>query len=393
MLSQESLIGVGAIIEAHEAGLTERVAQAEHVRTQLADAKVAVGQAETAIKTAEQKLDRAQKQVRTYESEEQRAESRLEATAKNVAIDIAGNPDLDPVTKTLFSLVYEDRSLAWQETPDAYKTTAERGRVALSSVIEHLQPGEPVLYFNFARGNVVAYVATEKSLVATPPNVNKQSETYTSLEGGSIAVVMTDAPNTQATDQELVRIERKTEEATLISSYYENDVDRLEVAASNEQWLVIGREAITAKLERLDPVKRLVALTALRAAEVEVPVEVTAEIRKQTEGKLVSLIAFLAAGTGQETTTRSVRSRNAWTGGSHRSQITEDTPLTRMAKSVDKQSIRYMAQAIGLSKDVLREKVEAVLKSRVGKDTTSLDQLAKDIQSLATVDQILDTVF
>lgn len=391
MLSQELLTGVNTIIEAHESDLSGKIGIAIQTREELADAKIAVSEAEAAVKVANQNLTQAQKQVRTLETAEQRSESTIESAAKEVAVDIANDTTIEPLPRTLYSLIYSDRSLAWQETPDAFKVAAERGRVAVSALMERLQLGEPVLLFS--RSTIIADKAKEDTLVATPPTTEVKLGNYTSLNGGSIDVVLPDAYSAEATDQELVRVNQKPADVTLMSSYYEYDVDRLEVAASNEQWLVVGNEAITAKLKQLDPVKRLVALTALKAAEVEVPVELEDEIKENTANRLVSLIAFLAAGTGQETTTRSVVGRDSWTGGSYHTQVTKDTPLTAMAKSVDKQSIKYTAQAIGLTKEALRERVEVVLKSRVGSDSTALDQLAKDLQSLTNVDQILDAIF
>lgn len=391
MLSQEMLTGVNTIIEAHESDLSGKIGAAIQTREELADAKIAVSEAEAAVKVANQNLTQAQQQVRSLETAEQRSESTIESAAKEVAVDIANDATIEPLPRTLYSLIYSDRSLAWQETPDAFKVAAERGRVAVSALMERLQAGEPVLLFS--QSTIIADKAKEDTLVATPPTTEVKSSTYTSLNGGSIDVVLPDAYSAEATDQELVRVSQKPADVTLMSSYYEYDVDRLEVAASNEQWLVIGSEAVTAKLEQLDPVKRLVALTALKAAEVEIPIELEDEIKENTANRLVSLIAFLAAGTGQETTTRSVVGRDGWTGGSYRTQVTKDTPLTAMAKSVDKQSIKYTAQAIGLTKEALREKVEVVLKSRVGSDSTALDQLAKDLQSLTNVDQILDAIF
>jgi hypothetical protein len=391
MTSQELLDGVQPIVEAHETELADKAAHAMQVREKLADANIAVSEAQAAVKVAEQNLAQANDNVQDLKSAEQKAEGELERVARTVAADIIDGPDLAPLPKTLFSLIYDDRSLAWQETLDAFPAAAERGKVALSAIMERLQPNEPVLYFT--RGNIAADVATGQSLVATPPTIDGERGRYVYIKGGSISVTMPESAVAQSTVQGLVKVERKPEEAILMNSYYEHDVERLEVAAGNEEWLVIGSEAVAGKLERLDPAKRLIALTALKAAGVEVPVEVDNEISEKTENNLVALVAFLAAGASQETRTHSVHGRDSWTGAHYSTQVTEETPLTRMAKSVDKQSIKYMAQTIGLSKDVLREKVQAALTSRVDQDTTSLDQLAKDIQSLTALDNLLDAIF
>ena len=115
MLNQEALERVDTIIEPQVAELEASIDQAEQVRQQLADAKVAVGTAEGAVKKAKQGLDTANKQVRQLESGEQGAERGVESAAKNVAVTIIRDPELEPVTKTLFSLIYYDRGFAWKE--------------------------------------------------------------------------------------------------------------------------------------------------------------------------------------------------------------------------------------------------------------------------------------
>jgi hypothetical protein len=391
MLSQESLGDVTAIIEDHEAALSETIADAAQTREQLAAAEVAALKAEAAAKAADQGLAQAQQLVRDLKSKEQSAESATGRAAKDIAIKIADDPGLDPLTKTFYSLVYSDHDLVWQHEPDAFATAAARGRVALSSITERLRTGEPVLVFR--HDSIIADVANEQSLVATPPTIDIKSNAYVSLDGGSIDVVLPEASSAKATKQGLVSVERGTAQATLMSDHYEYGVDRLEAAASNEQWLVVGGEAIVLKLEQLDPIKRLVALTALKAVEVEVPFELEDEIRQATEDHLISLIAFLASGAGQETTTHSATSRDIWNGSSYRTQVTKDTPLTAMAKNVDLQSVRYTALAIGLTKETLRENIKVTLSTRIKQDTTAIDQAAKDIRSLANVDQLLDAIF
>ena len=64
-----------------------------------------------------------------------------------------------------------------------------------------------------------------------------------------------------------------------------------------------------------------------------------------------------------------------------------------MAKSVDKNSMRQMALTLGLDKESIRSKVSEAIDSRVAQDTTSLGQLAKDVQSKVTLDSILGSIF
>lgn len=389
MLTSEALDRVSTIIAPQEAELQANAAEADSVRQQLADAKVAVGVAEGVVKTAKQGLKDAESQVRTFESSEQGAERAVEAAAKNVAVTIIRDPELEPVTKTLFSLTYTNRTLAWQEGSSVFADEIEKGKIALSAIMGRLASDAPILFFKDS--GVTADTATDESLVATSPNaINKYNDSYVSIEGGSIAVVMPDT-TTAKSSEGLVVVEQKTVEAVLLSGG--GDRDRLEAAASNKKWLVIGEAAVVARLEGLEPMQQFVALTALKGAGIEMSLQVDPELKTKTEQSLVALLAFLASGTGQETRTRGVVRRDAWTGGSHRSQVTTDTPLTRMAKSVDKQSMRLMAQTLGISKEELRAKTETALKSRVANDTTSLNQLGKDVQSLAMLDQILETVF
>lgn len=393
MLSQEALERLEVITKPQQANLEASVASAEEVRQQLADAKIGVATAKANVKEAEQSLEGAEMTVRQLESAEQGAEKKVESVAKDVAETIIRDPEIEPRTKTLFSLLYNDRKLAWQDGHDAYQKAVDRGKVALSSVIERLQlPDAPILYFSNQR--VIADTATDKSLVTKPPKAtNKCSDPYASIEDGSISIVMPDTATTHVTDQGLVVVEQDTVEAVLMSNMFGYDLEHLESAATNNHWLIIGEEAVTAKVQELEPIKKFVALTALNAVGVELDTSVEPELKTKTEQSLISLLAFLASGTGQETTTRTVRRRDAWTGGSHSSQVTEDTPLSLMAKSVNKKSIRLMAQTLGISKETLRTKVADTLNSRVAQDTASLDQLAKDVQAIETLNSILDSIF
>ena len=69
----------------------------------------------------------------------------------------------------------------------------------------------------------------------------------------------------KATDQGLVVVEQNTAEAVLISEMYGYGLEHLEAAAKNNKWLVIGKEAVVACLQDLEPLQEFVALTALKA--------------------------------------------------------------------------------------------------------------------------------
>ncbi len=387
MSSQAAFEGVGSIIEAQAAELDERLADAAHVRERLVVAKIGVGNSEVEVKTATERLAQAKSQVRTHESEEQHAERTVESSAQRIAADIATRPDLDPVAQTLFALVYDDSTLAWKEEPNVYRSAADRGRTALSSIMGRLQPGEPILYFGQGL-RITANVATAESLVAQPPKVDKRRESYIFLTEGSIYIDMPKAPTAHMVERDLVVVEREEDQqATLISNRGKHGVERLEVLATNEQVLVIGGAAVLEAVRRLNPVQRFVALTALKTAGIDVPARVDDEVRENAETRLVNLSAFLASGVGQETITQNRLIRRS------PGQITVDSDLTRMAKFIDKQSIRAMAQTIGLSKEQLHGKVKQALESRTSQDNVSLGQLAKDVSSLENLAKILDSIF
>jgi hypothetical protein len=391
MLGQESLLGVEATIADNDIELQAAIAQATGVREQLVDAKLAVGEAQAAIKAAEQQLKDAQSQVRNLERKEQDAEGVVETAATKVAKSIASNRQLDVATRALYTWVYNERTLAWEEEPGAYERAAARGRVALTSLTERLQPEQPILYFE---GNqVMADSATKKSLVINPPKLASKPRLHDPFETqGDVVLSLPNAASARATDQELVVVGQRSVENVLLSSYYGHNLDRLEWAASNEKWLIVGSEAIVNKLEQLDPLKRFMALTALAAANVSIPVVVDKELHQRTETKLVGLLAHLASGAAPDTITRREIVRDPWLRTGYKT-VEDKGPIAQMAHSVDPQSLRCMAQALKLTKDYLREQTVTLLKDRVKKDTTSLEQVAKDLQSMNTLDGLLDTIF
>ncbi len=383
-LSEDSLEVIGSIIGAHQEDLSATVAHAMEVRMQLTEAELAASDAEVAVKTAQENLKQANERVRHLKSAEQHAERKVETVANGIAVNVATNMGLDSVTSTLFALIYNDRALAWDESSDAHQKAAHRGRAAMSAIIERLQPGEPVLYFG-NRG-VTAAVANERSIAVTGHSVEGRNR-GTWLSGGSIDAVMPNAITAEATTQGLVRVMTDDMKTTLISNQHKHGLDNLEKAATNEEWWVVGAEGIKAIIAQLDHPAQLLAVTALKAADVEIPLAVDADVKKKTEDTLIALMAFLAAGTSQETVNIPIHTRTGT------AQITKDSPLTQLANVVDAKSILYTSQAVGISKEALRERVVQALQSRLGEDNTPLSQVAKDARSLANLDDLLALIF
>jgi hypothetical protein len=392
MLSRESLETVETIVDAHETEMAKMRTAAGNVREQLGGAMFEVGAAEEAVILANKHLETFKTQVRQYESDVYRAESGIEAAAKDLTVDIIKNKELDPLTKTVFSVAYLGYGLARKETlEDPFKDAAVRGRAAMSSILERLKPGEPILYV--LKEKIVADIATSNNIVVTAPRAETTNtkSSYVSIKQGTISVAMPNAYVAEVTEDELIKVTRDSKEAVLLDN--QRNIEHLESVAENSSWLIIGKAGIRSRLEQLSPNRQFAAITILKATGVEIDLVIADDVRHKTEKELTELMAFLASGSGQETITRSHRERDNWSGGSYRSQITEDTKLTRMSKNIDMQSIRLMAQTIGLDKQSLHSKVEELLQSRVDSKTTSLNQLAKDIQSMNTLDEVLNIIF
>jgi hypothetical protein len=342
---------VAAVLERYKTGLVEESDRIAQNDAEFAEALAAVAEAREAADGANEELASARERQGAIGLDDHTARQALADRLAEAAIGIAES-ELPLITRTFLSLVYVDTSYPPVRNFEVYKNAVQRGGVALSSLVGRLQPGAPLVVLE--RDNVFAAVAGEDSLVVTPPTV-KDGE----LVGGSIVITMPDTPMVEICEG-LPITDRRTANLPVLSGTPTKRYGgpHLEAAASND-WLIIGLDALAKRLPDpdIDPMRRFMALTALHAVGVELPVAVDDIVRTNIGDQLVELLAFKAAGSGPETETTSTPK----TMHNGHVQLPRETLVTRQARQIDNKSIRHMAAALGLTQKELRGMVEPAL--------------------------------
>lgn len=366
---------------------------------------VAVEEATQAVAAAKEALKNLKASGRQLEVDKQRADSRTERIGNRLAAEVLLQPGMDDVSRALFSIIYHDRRNAWKVGVDnnPYDDAIKAGGQAMASIAERLKPGEPILYFD--RGDpVVARTPNDPLIADLPPHHYTRTSLdeievggYLNFDLGTIYLDMPSAVTARSKSQDLVAIEDREEpsRATLISQMYEEGIERLERAATNDQTLVIGGQAIKGFMEKgLDGSGgtrehlHLPVATAMTARGLEVPFKLSSALRAETKKTLVELVAFIASGGARETVNEERRGR--W---QEKTVAVDKDPLYVLSTEIDLRSIRYMATTIGLRKTQLKDSVNRLLGSKIEDDSTSLNDLGKGLASRRQLNDVVNQIF
>jgi len=279
----------------------------------------------------------------------------------------------DHVTRTLFSLIYLNDDLAKDDDPSkAYADAAQRGHTALASIAERVQPGQPVLHITTDNEVTVGVVAEDGALIAVLPRVtNNRMRDDNSV--GSIDLLLTNALSANA-EKPFVKTRVVGESLVrLIESERRYNIGRLLQAGENTDWLVIGNDAIAKKLESANPMGQFVAMTALKAANVEVDFVLGEDAHAETAAILVALITYQATGElvsihkkpGEMISP--TQDRSLIDGVQFSLETVEDqgeleAELEILRKNAGGRDIRNMALALGLNKEAIKTRIDVLLK-------------------------------
>lgn len=386
--------------------LADSLTDAWQARENIAQNRFDVEEAQAAVKAANEALKAVTDKGRQLSRDKQHADTVTERIGDRLAAEVLLTPDLDEVSKVLFSIIYHDGRNAGQvdEVNNPYTNAIKTGGRALATIASRLQPDEPILYFD--RGEPVVSVAGKNPLIAELPPTHYTRKTldetipgdYLSFSLGTIYLDMPDAVIAKPESQRLVAVDnwKEPNRVTLISPMYEEGLERLENAATNNRWLIIGNEAIKGYMELgLDGEGgstrehlHLPVATAMTAAGIEIPFEITTSVKEETKKTLTNLVAFIASGGEQETTNEK------------RHGLVEDlivavdkNPLHQLSTVIDQRSIRHMAATIGLTKQKLEASVQELLGAKINDDTTSLKDLSKGLTSRAQLQEIVNQIF
>lgn len=397
MFSKESLLGIQAIVEASQSTLGAEQQAAVLARQNMATATYELGNAEVALEAAHSRVDAAKASLVESQLDVGAAHNNVANAAHELAALIVRSPG-DSVFRTLFGLIYQDDTLARNDdSGNAYTDAAQKGEAALTGIIERLRPGEPVLHIG-RYDVIVGIVPEDEILIATPPKVTNH-QTHTTVSGGSIDILLTKTVHAFGDEKPFVATETLEEwPINLINSDSRHNVRRLIEAGENTGWLVLGSADIAQALERAEPWGQFVAMTALKAAGVDVAFVLDEGLRADTEAELIAFVMYLATGelpnthnnsdsamlTAQDKSPNDDEPPISFTIKSAQEQRDPEAEFEKLSRIISGRAIRSMAQVLGLDKEATKVGVEAILQD-----------LAKDSESFFTNDfnaNALDTI-
>ena len=407
MSTEESSSGIWGIIEASQPVLEAERQAAILAQQGVADATNRLDEATNEVRIVEASLGVARKRVEAAETS--LADSQLDVLASrdkiaNAAHETAAcivNGPGDVKARTLFGLIYQDDSLAKDDNPaKAYADAAKRGETALVSIMNRLQPGEPVLHIGHYHAEVSLVPRTD-AITATLPKITN-NQTRTVVSGGSIELLLPETVSAYG-DKTFVSVETTGERSVnLFGSSSTNNLKRLAEAGDNGGPIIVGSEAIVQALETAEPWGQFVAMTALKAAGVDIEFVLDEDLRTETEGKLIAFISYLATGNLPGTKKKSEATITfgqdelsiqdelmSFTIESMHEQSNPEAQLEEWGEKINVRSVRSMAQAIGLDKETTRGGVEEVLRVLAEDEGSFFDP---DLNA-RSLDRVLETIF
>lgn len=378
-MSRESFSEVKAVVEANQFGLLAEQNAAVVARQDLVAVTGELDNAETALKAAQLRVETAKAALVESQLDVGAAHNKVAKAARDLATIIINTPG-DVVARTLYSIVYQDETLARNDDfGTAYPEAIKKSEMALGTIWNRLRPGEPVLHLG-GHQLIVGKVPEEDVMLATLPRaVTSHSTGYTA--SGSINLPLVEAV-IATTEESFATTEKLNEwEINLVGPDTKNKVRRLIEASENTSWLVIGKEGIATVLESNEPRCQLVAMTALKEAGIEVPFVLDEKIRTETAANLIAYITYLATEELIHVHKRSedglhigsaptvpVQSESEYVVESAGDDKELDNKYEKMKESVTGSTLRSMAKIVGLSQETIKETIEIILKDVAAED-------------------------
>lgn len=379
MTNGEPLPDIQSFIEANQGPLVAEQQAAVLARGNVVAAEVELIQAEAALTAAHERFRVAQDALEESNMDVGAAHNRIASAARNLAALIIKGPG-DEATRTLLGLIYQDDRLARNDdSGTAYSEAAQEGQRALNDIIDRLKPGEPVLHIS--RYDVTAGSVPETgALWVELPAAVSGTEQY-QPQRGSLDLVITKTVEASGEERPFVSVNSPEGfSIPLLNKDHKSDsVERLKEAAENTAWLIIGPENIARVLEQHEPWSQFVALTALREAGIEIPLELDPVLQAEIRAHLVALVTYKATGEAVTIQLEPDNEPPAETSlakffiGPAPEDEDSETDLNELAskknelheltKKITNQDIKAMARTLGLDKEAMRAEVTAALQA------------------------------
>jgi hypothetical protein len=377
-------------------GMAEPFKEAERLlaerRQEQISSEIAVGQAQLAVSEANAHLSDAQQIVKGAATREGAAQRAVANAAGYIGQRIDAIVELDPHVKTVLAHVYTRDELAAQKHPQPYETAAREGLRALATLTERLQPGEPMLVLPTTQLRAVAANVANEPLIVEPATIIPRKERF--RFDGRIDLAVIDGKSAypyRAATTGIATVESFNRSYPLLTANYEEGLEHFESAASNQQWLIVGKDAISEQLERLSSGPRFLAIVAIKAAQLNVEAELSLADKNTLRGNLVDLLAHISCGVPDRSASKKIREPSQ--SSSNFQRVSNEVQLAEMARALDNASIRSLILAAGSEKDEMLEETTSLIKERIAGDRMSITQVGQDLESLNKLDGLLEVIY